>query len=250
MQHEVLLCSIFSKANSICLTADIWSYKNKSFLGVAGHIMDEETLTRKSYVLAFTYFPAPHNYVTIKNAFETIYKKYGIQTKRIVATVTDNGTNFMKAFNVFGSEREDLKKIFDENHDGDDDDDDRDYANLETFLAEEYNDSNDSNSENDDSESEYNADISYVPINENSIAALSSHLICNTHNFHLLSLDGMLAHKQNKYSEMYIKVFRKLNKLWHFSELKGPSQKIIEHLGRNLNKPSKMRWNDIHQKVI
>ena len=40
------------QASYVSITADLWSSSNRSFLGVTGHWIDEETLSRKSAALA------------------------------------------------------------------------------------------------------------------------------------------------------------------------------------------------------
>ena len=41
----------FSRAKSVCITADCWSVSCRGFLGVTGHYLNEN-LERKSYALA------------------------------------------------------------------------------------------------------------------------------------------------------------------------------------------------------
>lgn len=109
-KHEAWLRSVLSQQKDICLTADIWSCKNRSFLGVSAHFMDD-SLIRKSYVIACKYFPAPHNHQTIAEEFQLLYSKFGINPSSITATVTDNGSNFVKAFSVYGHDKNEFTKF-------------------------------------------------------------------------------------------------------------------------------------------
>lgn len=113
--HETKLRSIFSNQKSICLTADIWTCKNRSFLGISGHYIDEITLKRKSYVLSCEYFPSPHNFQTISERFQLLYSRFDINPSSIIATVTDNGSNFVKAFKVFGRTNEEFTSFLESN---------------------------------------------------------------------------------------------------------------------------------------
>jgi hypothetical protein len=49
---KIEVIKIMSGHDYICTTADIWSQNNKSFFGVTAHIINNDTLGRKSYVLA------------------------------------------------------------------------------------------------------------------------------------------------------------------------------------------------------
>lgn len=276
-QHEAWLQTIFSEQKWICLTADIWSSKNRSFLGVSGHFMDEN-LDRQSYVLSCKYFPAPHNYQTISEFFQLVYSRFGINSRSIVATVTDNGRNFVKAFQTFGRNDEEFKKFLlgedDENqiqpldeldcheifsvlnslYEGpvfDDVDVDYEYDTLCSLLHSPIEE----NIQNDATKSEHDefirSRISNIAFDDQAAFALSNRLSCNAHNLNLVgSTDGLRAHRNKQYSKKYSAVFEKLNMLWHYSGLQASSEIIIAHLGTNLNKPSKTRWNDIYQKVI
>ena len=52
--------------------------------------------------MAVRRFRAPHNYVRIAPMFLDILREYGVPVARIVKAVTDNGSNFDKAFRFFG----------------------------------------------------------------------------------------------------------------------------------------------------
>lgn len=93
--------------------------------------------------------------------------------------------------------------------------------------------------------------ITNIPLDVQSAFALSNRISCNARSFNLIgSSDSLRAHRNKQYSKVYEAVFKKLNMLWHYSGLQESSQIIIKHLGSNLNKPSKTRWNDIYLKVI
>ncbi len=90
------------KANFICTTADCWSTNNKSFLGVTVYWIDQysESLERKSAALRCERFTGRHTYDVIAEKLVKIHADYKITTKTL-ATVTDNGSNFVKAFTEF-----------------------------------------------------------------------------------------------------------------------------------------------------
>lgn len=113
------------KTNYICTTVDIWSGHRRSFLGVIDYWIDAENLQRKSRALAYRRFAGVHSNERIAELLHEIHTTFVIGSK-IVATVSDNGSNFVKAFKRFGvhSDRIEEEECFDlENSDADSSDD-------------------------------------------------------------------------------------------------------------------------------
>lgn len=79
----------------VCTTADIWSTKKTSYMGVTVHWIHGDTLERESAALACRRFPSPHTYSRIAELLEEIHTEYGLTTEMIVATVTDNASKFV-----------------------------------------------------------------------------------------------------------------------------------------------------------
>lgn len=101
------LISILKEQSHICTTADVWSCRGRSFLGVSAHFIDSKDLTRRSYILAF-------------EAIHKVHQDYGLDAIKIPFTVTDLGSNMCKAFRFFGPS-DSLRVGFtvaDTNHDG------------------------------------------------------------------------------------------------------------------------------------
>ena len=87
----------------ICTTADIWSSKTRSFLGVTAHYFTED-LKRESLALACRRFAGPHTYENIAALLSKVHAQFNVLDK-VVATVTDNASNFKKAFQEFGIDK-------------------------------------------------------------------------------------------------------------------------------------------------
>ncbi|XP_055307622.1 uncharacterized protein LOC129571796, partial [Sitodiplosis mosellana] len=79
----------FESVKYFCATADIWSTKRKSFMGVTVHWVDEVTLERKSRVLCCRRFISPHDAEAIAAMLSSIYTEFDISDK-VLCTVTDN----------------------------------------------------------------------------------------------------------------------------------------------------------------
>lgn len=61
-----------------------------------------QSFKRISYAIACKRFPGSHTYDRIANILNEIHSKYEITSEKLIATVTDNGSNFVKAFKKFG----------------------------------------------------------------------------------------------------------------------------------------------------
>uniref|UniRef100_A0A9J7XLQ1 BED-type domain-containing protein n=1 Tax=Cyprinus carpio carpio TaxID=630221 RepID=A0A9J7XLQ1_CYPCA len=86
---------------TVCTTADIWTAHHRSFMGITCNWIEPETLDRKSAVLACERIRGRHTYDVIAAKVSQIHAEFQIQGK-VSATVTDNGSNFVKAFNEYG----------------------------------------------------------------------------------------------------------------------------------------------------
>lgn len=95
------LIDIFAETDFVCTTADIWSRNNKSYFGVTAHVIVNDTLKRKSFTLACSGIRFSHTYKEIGKALSDIHALFHIRNDKISGTVTDNATNFGKAFRVF-----------------------------------------------------------------------------------------------------------------------------------------------------
>lgn len=86
----------------IASTADCWSVHKKSCLGVTANVIDAFSLERMSGLLAIRRIKGRHTYDVLTSMMEAIYNDYGILHK-ITYTTADNGSNFVKAFTIYGA---------------------------------------------------------------------------------------------------------------------------------------------------
>jgi len=91
---EKIKCFL-SQHQYVCTTTDIWSMKSRSFIGVTAHFLNDKDFNRISTVLACTRFPSVHSFNRITEILHSIHLMYDLPVSKIVATVTDNGTNFV-----------------------------------------------------------------------------------------------------------------------------------------------------------
>nr|XP_014350595.1 PREDICTED: uncharacterized protein LOC106705523 [Latimeria chalumnae] len=90
---------------SICTTADIWTAHNKSFFGMTCHWINPTSLHWVSAALACTRIRGRHTFDMIASLIDEIHTSFSLGDK-VVCTVTDNGSNFAKAFKEYGFQEE------------------------------------------------------------------------------------------------------------------------------------------------
>ncbi|XP_038123771.1 zinc finger BED domain-containing protein 4-like [Cyprinodon tularosa] len=131
---ESELKKTFEGLNYISTTADIWSAHNRSFMGITSHWINPTTLQRQKAALACKRIKGRHTYDLIAGEIDHIHSLYGVSTK-VTSTVTDNGSNFVKAFAMY--QPESFSDDDDEDHDDDDDVTFTDVAEVLNTAAEE-----------------------------------------------------------------------------------------------------------------
>ncbi|MCI4382876.1 hypothetical protein PGIGA_G00019840, partial [Pangasianodon gigas] len=80
------------------------------------HWVDPNSLERCSVALACRQLKGPHTFDVLACALNDILSEFGIQNK-VVRTTTDNGSNFLKAFRIYGEQDENNNSASDETED-------------------------------------------------------------------------------------------------------------------------------------
>lgn len=94
-----------SEIDFIETTTDCWSSRRTGFIGVTGHWVDPNSLERCSVALECRQLKGPHTFDVLACTLNDIHSEFGIQNK-LVQTTTDNGSNFLKAFHIYGEQDE------------------------------------------------------------------------------------------------------------------------------------------------
>lgn len=212
----------------VCTAVDIWSGRKRSFLGLTAHWIDPISLRRVSKALACRRFKGTHSYDKITELLQEIHSEYGLNSSKIVATVTDNGSNFVKAFKRFGVHHKCISEE-DSINNSDTDSSDCEMINQDTPLID------------TDSDEEL-----IVPNHE---ILLPSHLRCSSHTLSLcatVDANKILKEQNTQLSIIHQQVLKKCNVLWKSGNRPKSAETIQNVLGYALSKPGETRWNSLY----
>ncbi|KAI4897234.1 hypothetical protein NFI96_030188, partial [Prochilodus magdalenae] len=95
------LKAALSEIEFIATTTDCWTAHRRSFIGVTAHWFNPQTMQRSCAALACKQLKGSHTFSALAGALNDIHTEFNIREK-IVRTTTDNGSNFLKAFRVYG----------------------------------------------------------------------------------------------------------------------------------------------------
>ncbi|KAM7315752.1 uncharacterized protein ISCGN_005535 [Ixodes scapularis] len=203
------LRNILKKIETVCCTADCWTSFHRSFLGVTVHWINPESLARESAIFACKRLTGRHTYDVLAAALQDVFREFKI-TNKILVTVTDNASNFIKAFRVFGREPcED---------------------DLEVDLV------------------DVSAILNDRPATSADFIGLPNHQRCAAHTLNLVAnVDAREASHDVSYSRCSSKTLSKCRALWNRQQHSTVSSEIISRkLGRLLIVPCVTRWNSLY----
>ena len=212
----------------VCTTADAWSSSGYGYLGVTAHWITPETLARQSVALACRRLKGSHTYDVLAEALTDVYQEFGLTCKNVVGCVTDNGSNFTKAFREFGVEygvEEDL------------DDGPVDVAEHLDYSC-------------DDLHTVLNADSELMTT---AVIVLPPHHPCSSHTLSLLAVtDVQEALKESaSLKRLYNATMGKCSALWNSASRSLKSTEAIEAIvHRRLVKPCPTRWNSLYDSLL
>jgi len=216
----------------VCTTADCWTSRRRSFLGVTVHWLDSDNLMRKGGCLAVRQIEGRHTYDTLGRVLESINTEFGISDKTCFV-VTDSGANFLKAFQHFSMEEsEDYTLPTDpeetgEGNAGDDTEDEMVFEEIDHLM---------------DPSSDADTD-------EQSAYKLPSHRKCACHLLNLVAtVDARNIQGITKRTS--VQTFAKLMGLWNKQNRSTTAAGTIRQtLGSLLVTPGETRWNSTYEAV-
>lgn len=254
------LILLLSKQEFVCETIDAWSSRAQSYIGITVHFLDENTLERHSYVLAFRRIKFKQTYDNLAKFIHEVNKEFGLDACKIRYAVTDGGSNFGKAFREYGigdicthgsvnSEETTSEDEFDLLSDEDDIENERDMEEPLTI--------DDVTTESLDFDSiTGQSNISIISdeqdIDEEII--LPKQFRCTSHNLNLVGNVDFFKHLQKSAAKTLRSVFSKLFVLWRLVKRSSRAKTFCQDIcGCVLLIPNATRWNsryDASKKVL
>lgn len=243
------LKELLSKQKFVCLTADVWSARAQSYLGVTVHFINPETFQNESYVLAFQQIKFKQTYNALGKAIKGIMEDYGIKKSQVTNIVTDGGSAFCKMFKVYGTPID--EQCFEVNvnniHEGEDADqiepgtvtDFMEDINGDFFVTEILDFT-------DRTEASY-VDTDFLDFSDDATSEefnLPEQRRCISHECNLLSQDFLKKHLTGNAKTNLVHSLSKLHTLWVLTHRSSKAKSICQEiLGRCLKVPCETRWN-------
>ncbi|KAL7868750.1 hypothetical protein SRHO_G00101340 [Serrasalmus rhombeus] len=206
-----------------------------NFIGVTAHWFNPQTLQRSCAALACKQLKGSHTFSALAGALNDIHTEFNIREK-IVRTTTDNGSNFLKAFRIYGQTDENNNPEPVEESDGEEDD----------------------GGQNDDDDEEESVEgVEFVDagalLDEDDYLEyqLTKQHRCACHLLNLVStVDALKAEVNPLYKRVSRSTFAKCSSLWNKSSRSTTASEVIEdHCKLQFLRPVATRWNSLFSAV-
>ena len=229
-KHVQWLRDVLSRTAWVATTADVWSSRTRSFMGMTVHWIDEN-FVRRSAALACRRFRGNTAFDKIAKLVEDLHDCYHLSSPKIVATVTDNnGANFVKAFAKFGVDADNIRVNDNrqetpaaESEDGADrevelEDDAQDDEVAGPSEEVEFGDNTEQGEESDDDDLEVYDELedhSWVSVGA-AAALLPSHIRCASHTLFLCATTDVndVLEARPSLKAVHREVMDRCNALW------------------------------------
>lgn len=247
--------NLLKNAEYVCTTADVWSGKRRSFLGVTVHWI-KENYERESAALACKRFKSSHSFDRIASELQLIHSNYGLNQTKIVATVTDNGSNFVKAFKEFGVDTKFIASSTEMNVFPDDggieeeseSDSSSESASEATFVSDQVVHEHQSQT-NTSEGTPLRGTLS--PVSMPMKPSLPDHVRCCSHTLNLCATSDVTRAiaKLPSLANLHVTVMSKCNALWCLASRPKSCEALQDVLGHSLSRPGDTRWNSLYDSL-
>lgn len=222
-----LIIKKLSAVNYVATTTDCWSARQRSYLGVTCHWIDNTSLERHSAALACRPVRGSHTFDVLAAALEEIHSEYHIRGK-VTRTTTDSGSNFLKAFRLYGENEE------------------------EATSVQEESDSILDDASDDESELELDfQDVSAILDDNTGLEyQLPRHQKCACHLLNLISTVDATATANETYKKLYRSTFAKCHALWNKTSRSTMAHETVERECKlQFLRPNQTRWTSLYLAV-
>lgn len=242
---KVNLKQVIETAKYVCTTADIWTKRSISFMGVTIHFLDDQ-LNRKSYLLAFRRILGRHTHAVIAEVLLSINKEFNVMRTKITHIITDGASNFRKAFVVYAPNEN-------ENYSYDDPEIDNEETSSNSDAEMDVEDV--LGPENDDmffppdimcESLDWVCDIEDDEYDCGEYSALAKQLRCIAHSLNLIGSDfeKRLKKSSTRCFDMLNAAYSKLKRFWELNSRSTVAHEIILRIcKRSFPCPNATRWN-------
>jgi hypothetical protein len=214
-------------------TADIWSAHRRAYMGLTLHYVDPTTLAMASSTLACRRFKGSHTGIEIRKILASIFQEFKI-TSKIQNVVTDNASNFAKAFTLYQRADADATVSTDDNT-GDSPEAEEDEESSTALNIITVNDKLDNLAlENDEPDEAVDEDLIELP----------PHKRCGNHSLNLVACsDALKARTDKVYKRSYDRVMAKIQALWNAVSRSPKNNDVIEEIAnKSFIQPTCTRW--------
>lgn len=216
------------EAKHVAVASDIWKNSKKCFMGVTATVLDKN-YERQNYVLCCRRITGVIDYENIASHLTNVFDEYQISDK-VIACVTDNGSNYVKAFKVYGLTeacfKVDVKELECE-------------ESLENLCLEE--------------EIEFVQCPELESNDELKKFNLPLHLRCGSHTLNLIAttdFNAILSEKEHtNISSLHREAIKRCEILWHAIHLPKSYEIVEKVLGHSLPYPTVVRWNSLYDAI-
>lgn len=180
----------------------------------------EDSLERKSVAIACRRFPGCHTWDNVAELLLQINRSFGLIGEKLISTVTDNGSNFVKAFKELGV------TLYRYNED-------------ENYNCIEYDDFDDDNSTIGLTEADG------CSLLEENLEELPQHIRCVSHTLHLVATTTIITalNDNNRFKNIYDETISRCETLWKSMRSPKKREALIERFGFSLKRSVITRWN-------
>ncbi|XP_051809094.1 uncharacterized protein LOC127535333 [Acanthochromis polyacanthus] len=224
------LKAALSEIEFIATTTDCWTAHCRSFIGVTAHWFNSQTMQRFCAALGCKQLKGSHTFSALASALNEIHTEFNIRDK-IIRTTTDNGSNFLKAFRVYGK---------------------TDKNNNPEPVGERAEEEDDGG-QNDDTDEEEESIEGVEFVDTGALLdkddyleyQLPKHHRCACHLLNLVStVDASKAEDNPLYKRISRSTFAKCSSLWNKSSRTTIASEVIkDHCTLQLIRPVATRWN-------